>query len=91
MIWLIPQAVAQNIQTMIVGRFFHGVAGSAFLSVAGGTVVDLFDHTEIQFPMMVYTATPFLGPALGPVMGGFINQFTLWYVLAYMVATSPRF
>jgi MFS family permease len=79
-IWLIPCAVAQNIQTMIIGRFFDGFAGSAFLAVAAGSVVDLFDPTEIQFPMMIYTASPFLGPAVGPIIGGFINQFTTWYV-----------
>lgn len=35
---LIPCAVAQNIQTMLIVRFIDGFAGSAFLSVAGGTV-----------------------------------------------------
>ncbi|KAI4924283.1 uncharacterized protein J4E92_007364 [Alternaria infectoria] len=34
--WLI------NIQTMLVARFLDGLAGSAFLSVAGGTVGDMF-------------------------------------------------
>lgn len=34
-IWLIPCAVANNIATMLVSRFFDGLAGSAFLSVAG--------------------------------------------------------
>jgi len=40
-IWLIPCAVAQNIQTMLIVRFFDGLAGSAFLSVAGGSKYDL--------------------------------------------------
>lgn len=31
-IWLIPCAVAKNIETMLVARFFDGLAGSAFLS-----------------------------------------------------------
>ncbi|KAI4724107.1 MFS general substrate transporter [Aureobasidium sp. EXF-10728] len=31
LIWLIPCAVAQNIQTMLIARFFDGLAGSAFL------------------------------------------------------------
>lgn len=39
---MIPCAVAQNIQTMLVARFLDGLAGSAFLSVAGGTVGDMF-------------------------------------------------
>jgi MFS family permease len=39
---MIPCALARNIETMLVARFLDGVAGSAFLSVAGGTVGDMF-------------------------------------------------
>ena len=67
LIWLVPCAMAQNIQTMLVCRFFNGLAGSAFLSVAGGTVGDLFDRHELAFPMMLYTASPFVGPEVGPL------------------------
>ncbi|CAL5874945.1 uncharacterized protein PFLUO_LOCUS9248 [Penicillium psychrofluorescens] len=85
LIWLIPCAVAQNIQTMLVCRFFNGLAGSAFLSVAGGTVGDLFDRHELAFPMMLYTASPFVGPEVGPLVGGFINQFTTWRWTFYVL------
>ncbi|KAK5279472.1 hypothetical protein LTR16_007647, partial [Cryomyces antarcticus] len=47
-------------------------------SVAGGTVGDMFVKSELSAPMMVYTASPFIGPELGPVIGGFINQYTNW-------------
>lgn len=67
LIWLIPCAVAKNIETMIVCRFFNGIAGSAFLSVAGGTVGDLFARHELSAPMMLYTASPFVGPEVGPL------------------------
>ena len=63
---------------MIVGRFLGGFAGSAFLAVAGGSIVDLFDRNEIQLPMVTFTATPFVGPIMGPVVGGFICQFASW-------------
>lgn len=66
---------------MLVGRFLDGLAGSAFLSVAAGTVHDLFIPAQIQAPMMLFTIMPFIGPALGPVIGGFINEFTTWFVL----------
>lgn len=59
--------MAQNIETMLVSRFFNGVAGSAFLSVAGGTVGDLFNHHELSAPMMLYTSSPFIGPEVGPL------------------------
>ncbi|KAJ5815351.1 hypothetical protein N7474_007128 [Penicillium riverlandense] len=85
LIWLIPCAVAQNIQTMLVCRFFNGLAGSAFLSVAGGTVGDMFDRHELAFPMMLYTASPFVGPEVGPLVGGFINQFTTWRWTFYVL------
>ena len=78
LIWLIPCAVAQNIATELIARFIDGLAGSAFLSVAGGTVGDMFARNELQAPMMIFTASPFVGPPLGPIVAGFINQYTTW-------------
>jgi len=92
LIWLIPSAVAHNIQTMLIARFFDGLSGSAFLSVAGGTVGDMFNREQLQFPMMVYTGSPFIGPTIGPLIAGFINQYTSWrwtfYVLIIWSATN---
>jgi MFS family permease len=62
LIWLIPCAVAKNTATMLVSRFFNGLSGSAFLSVG-----DMFDRHELAFPMMLYTASPFVGPEVGPL------------------------
>ncbi|KAK3047591.1 hypothetical protein LTR09_010975 [Extremus antarcticus] len=77
-VWLIPCAVAPNIAAMLIFRFLDGLAGSAFLSVAGGTVGDMFSKEKLSAPMMIYTASPFVGPEVGPVIGGFINQYTNW-------------
>jgi multidrug resistance protein len=77
-IWIIPSAVAHNMATMLVARFFDGLAGSAFLSVAGGTVGDMFSRADLSAPMVVYSASPFLGPEIGPLVGGFINQYADW-------------
>jgi MFS family permease len=77
-IFLIPCAVAQNIETMLIVRFFDGFCGSAFLSVAGGTVGDMFTKDTLQAPMLIYSASPFLGPATAPVFGGFINSNVSW-------------
>ena len=54
--------MAPNIQTMLIARFFDGVAGSAFLSVAGGTVGDMFARHELQAPMMIFTGIRELDP-----------------------------
>ncbi|KAK8024482.1 MFS general substrate transporter [Apiospora rasikravindrae] len=92
LIWLVPEAVAKNIATMLVGRFLCGVSGSAFLAVAGGTAGDLFSREQLTAPMVVFTATGFVGPSVGPVIGGFINEFASWrwtfYVLIIWAAVN---
>ncbi|KAF2205973.1 MFS general substrate transporter [Delitschia confertaspora ATCC 74209] len=91
-VWIIPCAVARNMATMIVSRFIDGFAGAAFLSVAGGTVGDLFPKHKLAAPMMLYTLSPFLGPQLGPLIGDFINYYTHWrwtfYVLLIWAAAQ---
>lgn len=72
---------------MLVARFLDGLAGSAFLSVAGGTIGDLFDRSQLQAPMMIYSASPFIGPPVGPIVAGFINYYTSWSVVSIAVAS----
>lgn len=84
-IWMIPQAVAHNIATVVVTRFFPGAAGSAFLAVAGGTVGDLFAREELQAPMSIFTIAPFLAPAIGPMLGGFISYHVSWRWVHYVM------
>ena len=84
-IWLVPSAVAKNIETMIVARFFQGLAGSAFLSVSGGTVGDLFTRDTMLTPMAIFALAPFIGPSTGPVVGGLINTYTGWRWTHYVL------
>ncbi|KAF6819642.1 bicyclomycin resistance [Colletotrichum musicola] len=84
-IWIIPSAVAKNIATMLVARFFDGLSGSAFLAVSGGTVSDLFARHELQAPMLMYSLAPFIGPCIGPLIGGFVNYNAYWRWTYYVM------
>lgn len=84
-VWQIPTAVAKNIETILITRFLAGFSGAAFLSVAGGSITDMWIKTEVTWPMVVYTLGPFLGPTVGPVVGGFINQNVTWRWTFYVI------
>ncbi|GJE84696.1 MFS general substrate transporter [Phanerochaete sordida] len=71
-------AFAPHIAVYLIFRFLTGFSSSAFLSVAGGSISDLFDNHKIATPMAIYTGSPFIGPVLGPLIAGFINQNTSW-------------
>ncbi|KAF8188317.1 MFS general substrate transporter [Pholiota molesta] len=50
-----PVAFAPDISVHLIFRFLTGFCGSAFLSVAGGSVSDLFDDKTVASPMALYT------------------------------------
>lgn len=74
MIFLIPSALAKNIQTMIVSRFFQGLAGSAFLSVSfvgpstgpliGGVMVMFVQWRWMHYYLLILSGALFLSIAL---------------------------
>lgn len=84
-VWIVPCAVADSIAPIIVARFFQGLSGSAFLSVSGGTVSDLFTPDRMHHPLTLFTAAPFLGPSIGPLIGGFINSNVNWRWTHYVM------
>ncbi|KAK7046011.1 hypothetical protein VNI00_007006 [Paramarasmius palmivorus] len=73
-----PIVFAPNIAVVVVFRFLCGFCGSTFLSVAGGSVSDLFSNETVANPMAMYTLSPFIGPIIGPLYSGFVNQNTTW-------------
>lgn len=71
-------AGAQNIQTLIVLRFFAGAFGSSPLTNAGGVIADMFPAKQRGLAMALFAAAPFLGPVIGPIVGGFVGQTVGW-------------
>lgn len=85
LLFIIPQAVAPNVATIIAGRFLEGFSGSCFLAVSAGTVHDLFSKHQLRHPMALFTVSPFLGPCIGPLIGGLINYNLNWRWTYYVL------
>ncbi|TFK56897.1 MFS general substrate transporter [Heliocybe sulcata] len=77
-IFNIPCAVAKNIGTLLVCRFFSGIFASAPLTLAGGVISDVWDNNERGFAIALFAAAPYGGPVLGPLVGGFIGERIGW-------------
>lgn len=62
-VFIIPGALAQNIETLLVARAIDGIAFSAPMTLVGGTLADLWKAEERGVPMAAFSAAPFIGPA----------------------------
>lgn len=86
-IFQIPVAVAQNLQTIFVCRFFGGFFASAPLAIIGGALADFFNPVDRGVAICLFGGATFIGPTMGPIMGGFITmsylgwRWTQWITL----------
>lgn len=69
---------AQNIETLVILRFFAGAFGSSPLTNAGGVIADMFSANERGLAAAIFAAAPFLGPSLGPICAGFLGEAAGW-------------
>ncbi|KXL47678.1 hypothetical protein M433DRAFT_70523 [Acidomyces richmondensis BFW] len=76
-IFQIPIAVAQNVETIMLGRFISGLTASAPLAVVGGSMADLWDPVERAYAICAFAAGAFCGPVAGPIVGGFVTESSL--------------
>lgn len=91
-IFQIPVAVAQNIQTIMVCRFFGGVFGSAPLGIVGGALTDFWGPVDRGVALTTFAGATFIGPVAGPIVGGFIVQSHLgWRWTEYITAIMGFF
>jgi DHA1 family multidrug resistance protein-like MFS transporter len=91
-IFQIPVAVAQNLQTIMLCRFFGGVFGSAPLGIVGGQLTDFWGPLDRGVAMTIFAGATFIGPVAGPIAGGFIVQSYLgWRWTEYITAIMAFF
>lgn len=84
-IFNIPCALSPNIGGVLVCRFLCGVFSSSGLSLAGGTIADIWSIEERGMAIAYFAAAPYCGPVLGPIVTGWINVGTGRLDLFYYV------
>jgi MFS family permease len=68
----IPQALCQNIQTMLIARFLSGISASVGATMVGGTISDIFVNKDRGTPMNLFGVGSICGTGIGPFIAGFI-------------------
>lgn len=71
------QALAHNMETLLITRFLSGFFACAPLTMGGGLIADIWDSEGRGPATSVFSTTVFLGPVLGPLVSGFIIESSL--------------
>ncbi|MCJ1381871.1 hypothetical protein MMC17_004983 [Xylographa soralifera] len=77
-VFTIACALSSSLNMLIGFRLLQGMAGSAVITLGGGTVSGLFVQEERGKAIAIWSICPLLGPIVGPVMGGFLSAAMGW-------------
>lgn len=72
--WLIGAALAPNLASLAIFRFLAGCFASAPMTVAGGSMSDLWSTREMTWTFPLFGAICFGGPVLGPLIASYIGE-----------------
>lgn len=84
LVFQIPVAVAENVQTILVCRFFSGVFGSAIFSVVSGMTVELYEPIPRGVALAASSISINLGATIAPVVGGYLAYDASWRWTAWV-------
>ncbi|KAB8229569.1 MFS transporter [Aspergillus alliaceus] len=75
---ILPSALASNIRSILVSRFFGGFFGSAMMSNSPASVNDIVSDKHRALAFGFWSIGPTNGPVYGPIIGGFIFEYLGW-------------
>lgn len=88
--------LSQNKESVLILRFLSGFAASPPMSIAGGSITDIWANSPEQMTtaMALFCLSPFLGPVIGPIIGGFAAEnkgwrWTMWVSMMFYGAMLP--
>lgn len=86
-VFSIACAVAKDLQTLLICRFFAGFCGACPLAVVAAIFSDMFNNATRGVAITIFSMAVFSGPLLAPFIGGFIVQSYLgWRWTMYLIS-----
>ncbi|KAI4197196.1 MAG: hypothetical protein LQ350_006084 [Teloschistes chrysophthalmus] len=79
-------ALSDSLALLTGFRFLAGCAGSAALTIGGGTIADVIRPEKRGRAVALFVVGPVLGPSLGPVAGGFLAEAAGWRWIFWLLA-----
>ncbi|KAK7698132.1 hypothetical protein SLS64_012807 [Diaporthe eres] len=84
--FLVACALAPNLNSLVVFRFFCGCFGASPLTNGGGSIADIIRQEKRGSAMAAFSVGPLLGPIIGPVAGGFLTEAKGWRWVFWVLA-----
>jgi MFS family permease len=85
-VFLIPQAVAQNFATLIVTRIITGSCTGVLVNITSAVVSDIWRHSMSKsFGSSLWIFALLAGLSMGPVIGSATLKFTTWRWYVYFL------
>ncbi|KAI8632690.1 major facilitator superfamily domain-containing protein [Xylariaceae sp. FL1651] len=81
-------ALSPHVVFLVVFRFLAGCAGSAPLTLGGGTICDLVPVQERGLALSLYMLGPVIGPSIGPLVGGYLAADWGWRSVFWVLAAA---
>ena len=82
----LPIALATNVETVIILRFFSGIFGSPALAIGGGSLTDIYLPRRRSYSIAAWELSTWVAPTVGPLAGGLVAQewgwrWTIWELM----------
>ncbi|KAF6824638.1 MFS multidrug transporter [Colletotrichum plurivorum] len=84
--FIIGTALSQTVPQLLVFRVLSGIAGSAPMTIGGGTIADVIPVEHRGPAGALFALGPLMGPVLGPVIGGFLSTREGWRWTFWLMA-----
>jgi multidrug resistance protein len=81
-------ALAPNMRTLMLFRFFSGIFGSCPATIGGSSIADMIPQGKRATVIAAYSVGALLAPILGPVIGGLLTHFLGWRWSFWVLAIS---